>query len=139
MNLQVVEHNQVPWLPNNGRQLLNSSYIIFLCDSLLQWSSTSIGLSQSIVIVGLCLLALHISFEHHRCNVFANFLCAAGDIVCSWGRGEDGQLGHGDADERHFPTIISSLEDCEISSITCGADHTIARSDARATVYSWGW
>ncbi|KAI5083717.1 hypothetical protein GOP47_0003460 [Adiantum capillus-veneris] len=63
----------------------------------------------------------------------------SGDIVCSWGRGEDGQLGHGDADERHAPTIISSLEDCEISSITCGADHTIARSDVRATVYSWGW
>ncbi|KAH7278303.1 hypothetical protein KP509_38G035100 [Ceratopteris richardii] len=63
----------------------------------------------------------------------------SGDVVCSWGRGEDGQLGHGDADERYSPTIIRSLEDCEITSITCGADHTIARSDGRTTVYSWGW
>lgn len=64
---------------------------------------------------------------------------AAGDLVCSWGRGEDGQLGHGDAEERHFPTIISALDDCEISSVTCGADHTTARSDSTRTVYSWGW
>ncbi|KAL3696817.1 hypothetical protein R1sor_010893 [Riccia sorocarpa] len=63
----------------------------------------------------------------------------SGDDVCSWGRGEDGQLGHGDAEERHLPTIISSLGDCEISSITCGADHTTAYSDSTRTVYSWGW
>lgn len=63
----------------------------------------------------------------------------SGDTVCSWGRGEDGQLGHGDADERHTPTVISPLEECEISSITCGADHTTARSDSRLNVYSWGW
>lgn len=67
------------------------------------------------------------------------WVCAAGDLVCSWGRGEDGQLGHGDAEERHFPTIITALEDCEISSVTCGADHTAARSDSTRTVYSWGW
>jgi alpha-tubulin suppressor-like RCC1 family protein len=65
--------------------------------------------------------------------------CAAGDVVCSWGRGEDGQLGHGDADERHLPLIVSALDDCEISSVTCGADHTIARSESTKTVYSWGW
>lgn len=63
----------------------------------------------------------------------------SGDVVCSWGRSEDGQLGHGDAEERHLPTIISALDDCQISSITCGADHTTARSDSTKTVYSWGW
>jgi hypothetical protein len=63
----------------------------------------------------------------------------AGNVVCSWGRGEDGQLGHGDADEKHTPTIITALQGCEISSITCGADHTTARSDSNNTVYSWGW
>ncbi|KAG6551955.1 hypothetical protein Mapa_006572 [Marchantia paleacea] len=62
-----------------------------------------------------------------------------GDSVCSWGRGEDGQLGHGDADERHLPTIISTLGECEISAITCGADHTTAYADSTRTVYSWGW
>ena len=62
-----------------------------------------------------------------------------GGVVCSWGRGEDGQLGHGDASDRDLPTTVSALENCEISSITCGADHTTARSDSTRTVYSWGW
>jgi alpha-tubulin suppressor-like RCC1 family protein len=69
-------------------------------------------------------------------------LCAtytADNLVCSWGRGEDGQLGHGDAEERHLPTIISGLCDAEISSITCGSDHTTAYSNLTKTLYSWGW
>ena len=37
-------------------------------------------------------------------------------MVCSWGRGEDGLLGHGDAEVRHLPLIISAFDDCEISS-----------------------
>eukprot|EP00850_Spirogloea_muscicola_P008974 SM000049S16745 [mRNA] locus=s49:427660:430897:- [translate_table: standard] len=62
-----------------------------------------------------------------------------GDLVCSWGRGEDGQLGHGDANERHLPTIVAGLEGAAISSVTCGADHTTAYSQDTRTVYSWGW
>lgn len=73
-------------------------------------------------------------------TVFFHFYgCAAGNVVCSWGRGEDGQLGHGDAEDCHMPTIISYLDDCEITSVICGADHTTAYSDARLLVYSWGW
>eukprot|EP00262_Sarcandra_glabra_P007883 TRINITY_DN20990_c0_g1_i1.p1 TRINITY_DN20990_c0_g1~~TRINITY_DN20990_c0_g1_i1.p1 ORF type:complete len:441 (+),score=87.48 TRINITY_DN20990_c0_g1_i1:226-1548(+) len=63
----------------------------------------------------------------------------SGNIVCSWGRGEDGQLGHGDAADRLFPTLLSALDGCEIVSITCGADHTTAYSESRMQVYSWGW
>jgi alpha-tubulin suppressor-like RCC1 family protein len=62
----------------------------------------------------------------------------SGNIVCSWGRGEDGQLGHGDAEDRLLPTQLSALDDHEIVSITCGADHTIAYSQSRVEVYSWG-
>lgn len=61
------------------------------------------------------------------------------NIVCSWGRGEDGQLGHGNADEKHLPTVISALEGCEITSITCGADHTTAYTKDKNIVWSWGW
>eukprot|EP00271_Cylindrocystis_brebissonii_P008505 TRINITY_DN22878_c0_g1_i1.p1 TRINITY_DN22878_c0_g1~~TRINITY_DN22878_c0_g1_i1.p1 ORF type:complete len:446 (+),score=66.57 TRINITY_DN22878_c0_g1_i1:322-1659(+) len=60
-------------------------------------------------------------------------------VVCSWGRGEDGQLGHGDSDERNEPTIISGLDHCEITSITCGADHTTAYTRDKNVVWSWGW
>ncbi|XP_021900332.1 ultraviolet-B receptor UVR8 isoform X2 [Carica papaya] len=63
----------------------------------------------------------------------------SGNIVCSWGRGEDGQLGHGDAEDRLSPTKLSALDGHEIVSVTCGADHTIAFSDKHMEVYSWGW
>lgn len=60
-------------------------------------------------------------------------------MFCSWGRGEDGQLGHGDAEDRLLPTHLSALDGHEIVSVTCGADHTIAYSNSRSQVYSWGW
>ncbi|KAJ4964842.1 hypothetical protein NE237_016691 [Protea cynaroides] len=62
-----------------------------------------------------------------------------GNVVCSWGRGEDGQLGHGDAEDRIFPTQVSELDGHDIVSITCGSDHTAAYSEAQLQVYSWGW
>ncbi|KAB2064251.1 hypothetical protein ES319_A09G006700v1 [Gossypium barbadense] len=63
----------------------------------------------------------------------------SGNIICSWGRGEDGQLGHGDVEDRLSPTRLSALDGHDIISITCGADHTIAYSLSNAEVYSWGW
>ncbi|KAL9233360.1 hypothetical protein vseg_008375 [Gypsophila vaccaria] len=61
------------------------------------------------------------------------------NMVCSWGRGEDGQLGHGDAEDRFSPVQLSALDGHEVNSITCGADHTLAYSEPRLQVYSWGW
>ncbi|XP_043720605.1 ultraviolet-B receptor UVR8-like isoform X4 [Telopea speciosissima] len=66
-------------------------------------------------------------------------LLLSGHVVCSWGRGEDGQLGHGDAEDRLSPTQMSALDGHEIVSVTCGADHTIAYSEALMQAYSWGW
>ncbi|KAL0828586.1 hypothetical protein Bca101_052264 [Brassica carinata] len=66
-------------------------------------------------------------------------LCLPGDVVCSWGRGEDGQLGHGDAEDRSSPTQLSALDEHQIVSVTCGADHTVTYSQSRLEVYSWGW
>ncbi|PSS26592.1 Ultraviolet-B receptor like [Actinidia chinensis var. chinensis] len=63
----------------------------------------------------------------------------SGNVVCSWGRGEDGQLGHADAEDRLSPTQLSALDDHEIVSVTCGADHTTAFSESCMQVYSWGW
>ncbi|TMX00184.1 hypothetical protein EJD97_001277 [Solanum chilense] len=63
----------------------------------------------------------------------------SGNVVCSWGRGEDGQLGLGDAEDRFSPTQVSALDGQEIVSLTCGADHTTAYSEALKQVYSWGW
>jgi alpha-tubulin suppressor-like RCC1 family protein len=66
-------------------------------------------------------------------------LFAAGNVVCSWGRGEDGQLGHGDTDDRLLPTQLSALDAQQIVSVVCGADHTLAYSESKVEVYSWGW
>eukprot|EP00879_Flechtneria_rotunda_P006078 GHRR01006391.1.p1 GENE.GHRR01006391.1~~GHRR01006391.1.p1 ORF type:complete len:467 (+),score=165.58 GHRR01006391.1:204-1604(+) len=61
------------------------------------------------------------------------------NIVASWGRGEDGQLGHGDAEQCVAPKAIHSLLHKDISSICCGAEYTIAVSAKHQHVYSWGW
>ena len=54
-------------------------------------------------------------------------------------RGEDGQLGHGDAEDRLIPIHVGALDGLEIVSVTCGADHTTAYSGTQMEVYSWGW
>ncbi|KAJ8476942.1 hypothetical protein OPV22_020669 [Ensete ventricosum] len=63
----------------------------------------------------------------------------SGRDICSWGRGEDGQLGHGDAEDRLLPMLLSALDSRSIVSVTCGADHTTAYSESDDQVYSWGW
>ena len=63
----------------------------------------------------------------------------AGNVLCTWGRGEDGQLGHGDAEDRLVPTVITGFEAPGITSVICGADHTTAYSEDEHQVYSWGW
>ncbi|KAJ0973190.1 hypothetical protein J5N97_021149 [Dioscorea zingiberensis] len=74
------------------------------------------------------------------CSCFAwTILVFAGHIVCSWGRGEDGQLGHGNAEDQLIPTVLSALDNARIVSIVCGADHTTAYSEPELQVYSWGW
>ncbi|GMH11387.1 hypothetical protein Nepgr_013228 [Nepenthes gracilis] len=62
-----------------------------------------------------------------------------GNVVCSWGRGEDGQLGHGDPEDRISPTHLSALDGLGVTSVTCGADHTTAYSESCVQLYSWGW
>ncbi|KAF8772726.1 hypothetical protein HU200_005445 [Digitaria exilis] len=62
-----------------------------------------------------------------------------GNVLCSWGRGEDGQLGHGDAEDRLVPTVLSGFDAPGITSVICGADHTTAYSEEDLQVYSWGW
>ena len=35
-------------------------------------------------------------------------------VICSWGKGEDGQLGHGTADDESIPKAILALVDHDI-------------------------
>ena len=64
---------------------------------------------------------------------------ADGTVVASWGRGEDGQLGHGDAEERQKPQAIYSLLGAKISSVHCGAEYSVAMSAATNHIHAFGW
>lgn len=60
-------------------------------------------------------------------------------LVVSWGRGEDGQLGHGDPDEKVVPHAIYQLIQAKISDIYCGAEYSVAVSREDMKIYTWGW
>ncbi|XP_062861557.1 alsin isoform X3 [Trichomycterus rosablanca] len=57
--------------------------------------------------------------------------------VWSWGRGEEGQLGHGDTLPRLQPFCIKSLSNKEIVKIATGSLHSLALT-AQCEAYSWG-
>lgn len=60
-------------------------------------------------------------------------------MVLAWGRGEDGQLGHGDADDRSEPEAVHALLGKGITSVHCGAEYTLAVAARQKQTYSWGW
>lgn len=60
-------------------------------------------------------------------------------MVLAWGRGEDGQLGHGDANDRSGPEAIHALLGKGITSVHCGAEYTLAVASQQKQTYSWGW
>ena len=56
--------------------------------------------------------------------------------VFSWGYGQDGQLGHGDSKDSHFPREISALREVSVSSIACGHSHSGCVGEG--SLYMWG-
>lgn len=44
--------------------------------------------------------------------------------VYTWGKGTNGQLGHGDIDHRNVPTAVDSLKDKQVKSVACGSNFT---------------
>ncbi|OXB76848.1 UNVERIFIED_CONTAM: hypothetical protein H355_002541 [Colinus virginianus] len=57
--------------------------------------------------------------------------------VWSWGRGKDGQLGHGDVLPRLQPLCVKSLDGKEVIQLSAGGHHSLALT-AKSQVYSWG-
>jgi len=57
--------------------------------------------------------------------------------VFSWGRGAFGALGHGDCVDRPSPLAIEKLASTAVSSIACGAAHSVC-ANRQGTVFSWG-
>ncbi|XP_077435487.1 alsin-like isoform X3 [Vanacampus margaritifer] len=57
--------------------------------------------------------------------------------VWSWGRGSEGQLGHGDQLARLQPLCIKCLTGEEVIKVAAGSHHSLALT-AQCQVYSWG-
>lgn len=57
--------------------------------------------------------------------------------VWTWGRGDDGRLGHGDNGWKYVPRVTQSLAGHIIVQVTCGSYHTAAIDNA-GSLYTWG-
>ncbi|KAL6983497.1 hypothetical protein U1Q18_016883 [Sarracenia purpurea var. burkii] len=58
------------------------------------------------------------------CGSYHVAVLTAKTEVYTWGKGANGQLGHGDKDDRHTPTLVDFLKDKQVKSVVCGANFT---------------
>ena len=56
--------------------------------------------------------------------------------VYSWGRGDVGQIGHGDWENRNVPTKVEGLSGEVVIKVACGLYHT-ASLTAGGKVFTW--
>ncbi|XP_075386445.1 alsin isoform X2 [Tenrec ecaudatus] len=57
--------------------------------------------------------------------------------VWTWGKGKEGQLGHGDVLPRLQPLCVKCLDGKEVIHVEAGGSHSLALT-AKSQVYSWG-
>lgn len=57
--------------------------------------------------------------------------------VYTWGRGDDGRLGHGDNGWKFVPRLVEELRGKNIRQVTCGSYHTAAVT-VSGDLYTWG-
>lgn len=50
--------------------------------------------------------------------------------VYTWGRGDDGRLGHGDNGWKFVPRLVEELRGKSVRQVTCGSYHTAAVTGA---------
>jgi len=65
-------------------------------------------------------------------------LCITEDgTLLSWGYNGSGQLGVGDTENRHAPTLVTGLQGKRVVHVAAGEQHTIC-STADGSVFTWG-
>lgn len=57
--------------------------------------------------------------------------------VFTWGRGDDGRLGHGDSGWKYVPRLVTALAGQVVTQITCGSYHTAAVTN-NGELFTWG-
>ena len=71
----------------------------------------------------------------HICPIFPVLLLFM--KVYTWGRGDDGRLGHGDNGWKYVPRICQSLTGQVVTQVTCGSYHTAAVT-GNGDLWTWG-
>ena len=72
------------------------------------------------------------------CGMNHTAVCSEDGHVYTFGRGEDGELGHGDLENRTSPVRVKALEDKHITQVQCGDVHTMALTSS-GYVFTWGY
>ncbi|KAF8411646.1 hypothetical protein HHK36_004204 [Tetracentron sinense] len=62
--------------------------------------------------------------EEISCGAFHVAVLTSRSEVFTWGRGDNGRLGHGDTDDRRSPTLVEALKDRHVKTISCGSNFT---------------
>merc|ERR1712185_493773 len=68
--------------------------------------------------------------KHIACGSGHTVILTDDGLVLTWGRGDDGRLGHGDNGWKYVPRIVDALSGKAIRQVTCGSYHTAAVSDS---------
>ncbi|XVE53255.1 hypothetical protein DITRI_Ditri02bG0189500 [Diplodiscus trichospermus] len=62
--------------------------------------------------------------EEIACGSYHVAILTSKTDVYTWGKGTNGQLGHGDIDDRNTPTLVDFLKDKQVKSVVCGTNFT---------------
>lgn len=81
--------------------------------------------------------SLNIVIDTIACGSGHSVVLSTSGTVYSWGRGDDGRLGHGDNGWKYIPRVVSSLKGMTIEKITCGSYHTVAVEQG-GKLFTWG-
>ncbi|KAI3733100.1 hypothetical protein L1987_64318 [Smallanthus sonchifolius] len=64
--------------------------------------------------------------EEIACGAYHVAVLTTKNEVYTWGKGANGRLGHGDVEDCKTPTVVESLKDRHVKSISCGSNYTAA-------------
>ncbi|XP_022776892.1 PH, RCC1 and FYVE domains-containing protein 1-like [Durio zibethinus] len=62
--------------------------------------------------------------EEIACGSYHVAILTSKTEVYTWGKGTNGQLGHGDINDRNTPTLVDFLKDKQVKSLVCGSNFT---------------
>jgi alpha-tubulin suppressor-like RCC1 family protein len=79
----------------------------------------------------------NVEWTHIACGAFHTVALTKKGEVYTWGQNENGELGHGDMEDRErTPTKVSSLSGVVVNHIACGRYYKAAITD-KGEIFTW--